>query len=462
MFVQNIKNKSEKKLGVLVIILLILGIFFRFANLDQKVYWLDETHTSLRIFGYTEPEFIKDIFTGKIVNSEDLLKYQQPSPEKGWNDTIKIVSGNTEHAPLYYFLLRGWATFFGSSVAALRSFSALISLFIFPSVYWLAQELFASSLVGWIAIALLAVSPFQVLYAQETRPYALLTVAILLASAALLRAIRVNTKASWSVYAITVAFGFYTHWFFVVIAFSHGVYMAITERFRLKRNLIAYLFASLAGILAFSPWIINTITAPPPLEGQMGWVFQKVSWLTLVKSWGLSLSRAFFDVDRGGCFPLGNVNCRYWFSYDESLIYFLMIPLIFLVGYALYFLCRHAPQRVWLFIFTLIGIMALALIVPDLIKGGQRSTVTRYLIPCLLGFQLAVAYLLANKMTAGSSLAWQQKLWQILFAILISLGVFSCILITDADSWWSKGGNYHVTPIATIFNKAEHPILLYS
>jgi uncharacterized membrane protein len=30
-----------------IIILLFLGIFFRFVNLDQKVYWIDEAFTSL-------------------------------------------------------------------------------------------------------------------------------------------------------------------------------------------------------------------------------------------------------------------------------------------------------------------------------------------------------------------------------------------------------------------------------
>lgn len=45
-------------------------------------------------------------------------------------------------------------------------------------------------------MALIAVSPFHVLYAQEAREYSLWTVTILLSSAALLRAMRVKTKLS--------------------------------------------------------------------------------------------------------------------------------------------------------------------------------------------------------------------------------------------------------------------------
>jgi uncharacterized membrane protein len=449
-------------LRFLILILLVLGIFFRFANLDRKVYWLDETHTSLRIFGYTEKEFIQDIFSSEVVTSEDLLKYQGPSPQKTWNDTVKIVSGNTEHAPLYYLSLRVWAQGFGSSVAAIRSWSAVISLFAFPCIYWLCRELFQSPLTGWIAIALFAISPFQVLYAQEARPYSLLTVTILLASAALLRAIRVKTVASWGIYALTVALGLYTHWFFAVVAFSHGIYLIITERFRANKTVIAYLMASFAGIVAFSPWIINAISAPPPLDKQMGWVFQKVPWATLISSWLLSISRAFFDFDRGWCLPLGSSDCQYLLSPDGSLIYLLIIPVIVVGGYSLYFLWRKTPERIWLFIATLIGVMALALIVPDILKGGQRSTVTRYAIPCLLGIQLAVAYLLATKIADFPLKVWQQKLWQIMLVTLISLGVFSSVVASGADSWWSKGENYHVTPIAHIINNSDRPLVLYS
>ncbi|HEY9658481.1 MAG TPA: hypothetical protein V6C65_08535, partial [Allocoleopsis sp.] len=41
-------NRRSKWLVYGMIGLLILGIFFRFYHLDQKVYWVDETHTSLR------------------------------------------------------------------------------------------------------------------------------------------------------------------------------------------------------------------------------------------------------------------------------------------------------------------------------------------------------------------------------------------------------------------------------
>jgi len=66
----------------LIVILLVLGVFFRFANLDLKVYWHDEVYTSFRIAGYTRKELVPQVFNGKVMNPEDLQKYQRPRPEK--------------------------------------------------------------------------------------------------------------------------------------------------------------------------------------------------------------------------------------------------------------------------------------------------------------------------------------------------------------------------------------------
>ena len=42
------------KIKILFLVLLMLGIFFRFVNLDKKIYLRDEVLTSLQISGYTQ------------------------------------------------------------------------------------------------------------------------------------------------------------------------------------------------------------------------------------------------------------------------------------------------------------------------------------------------------------------------------------------------------------------------
>lgn len=53
-----------------IILLLVLGVFFRFVNLDRKVYWYDETATSLRISGYTWAE--QHQLFDHVISIEDL------------------------------------------------------------------------------------------------------------------------------------------------------------------------------------------------------------------------------------------------------------------------------------------------------------------------------------------------------------------------------------------------------
>ncbi|WP_242040563.1 glycosyltransferase family 39 protein [Coleofasciculus sp. FACHB-1120] len=377
-------------------------------------------------------------------------------------DTIKVLAGRPEHTPLYYLMARFWVQWFGSDVAAIRSLSALISLLAFPCIYWLSKELFDASLVGLIAIALVAISPFHVLYAQEARQYSLWIVTILLSSAALLRAMRVKTKLSWGIYAATVSLGLYSHLFHALVAISHAIYVAVIERFRLSKTFIAYLISSALGALAFIPWVLVILTYldRSNLQEATSWAYSHPSLSSLIKSWLISLSRIFFDLDRGWCFGLETSYCRYPLNLREPLLY-LSLAFVILVGYSLDFLCKKTSQRAWLFILTLIGVTALAIALPDLVSGGQRSAMTRYFIPCLLGIQLTVAYCFAVQINSIAASIWQQKVWQFALVLLLSGGVLSCAVSSQSVAWWNKIHNYDTYSISHIINKAERPLLFY-
>jgi mannosyltransferase len=76
------------------------------------------------------------------------------------------------HPPGYYSLLAIW-TLGGHSEAWVRSFSALASVAALPFAFAATRRI-AGRTAGLIAVALLAVSPLQVRFAQETRTYALM------------------------------------------------------------------------------------------------------------------------------------------------------------------------------------------------------------------------------------------------------------------------------------------------
>lgn len=441
------------------IIVLLIGIFFRFFNLEQKVYWNDEVYTSLQIAGYTNTELIQDIAQREI-GIEDLQKYQRPNSEKDLTDTIQVLaSTDVQLPPVYFVLTRLWVQWFGYSVAVVRSLTALFSLLAFPCIYWLCLELFESSLTGWVAIALFAVSPFQILYAQEARSYSLWALTTLLASAALLRAMRLKTRLNWGIYAATIVLNLYTYLLSVVVILGHGIYVGIREKFRWSQSVKAYLLAFLSGIVAFFPWLIFIAANDFDLGGN--WARREIPFTLLIQRWILNLASVFFDPQIGYAEPLFDMQTAQdvQLDYNDPIIY-IILPIVILVGYSIYFLCRQSPQKTWLFILTLIGVTGAVIVLPDLMSGGQRSTAGRYLIPCYLGIELAVAYLLATKISTPP--IKKQQLWRLVTVALISLGVISCTISSQAETWWNKYSSYYNHQEARLINQATHPIVITS
>ena len=450
-----------KYLQFLLVIILLLGVFFRFVNLERKVYWIDEVHTSVRVSGYKRLEFVEQAPADRIIKIEELQKFQRLSPEKDWSDTINALAANAEHTPLYYVMARLGMQWFGSSVTVTRGLAALISLLVFPCMYWLCLELFESPLVGWMAMALIAVSPIHVLYAQEAREYSLWTVAILLSSVSLLRAMRLKTKFSWGMYAATVALGFYSHLLSGLVFIGHGIYVFAIERFRWSKTFTAYVLASIAGFITLIPWIflyfVNSSTVGV-------WTAQRLSYLTLFKRWFLNITVVFFDVQIGykeQFFDVEDGNDVVQFGYSDLLIY-INAFFVILIGYSIYFICKTTSKSVWLFILTLMLTSTIALVLPDIISGGQRSSISRYLIPCYLAIQVAVAYLLTTQITSISVKYWQQKLWQLIAIALFSGGILSCAVSSQAETWWNKYSSYYHPQVAQIINKTTQPLVISS
>ena len=442
-------------LRFLIIILLVLGIFFRFVNLDRKIYWMDETYTSLRISGYTESEVAQQLLQEQLLSVEDLHQYQHLNPKKSIVDTVKgIADEEPQLPPLYFILVRFWAQMFGDSVAAIRSFSAFLSVLTFPCIYWLCLELFESSVVGWLACALLAVSPFQLVYAQEARQYSLWTVAILLSSASLLRAMRVNTWRRWGIYAATLTLGVYSHLFFVLVATAHAIYVFIINNYRWSKTLRAYFLSSLVGIIAFSPWIAVIVTNYQQALTMTAAQDTKIPLLYFLKSWLGNLSRNFIDMGFSSDSPFEIP----WYSLVLPSLSILVITT--LAAYSIFFLVRHTSKKTWLFILILISFTSLALIIPDLILGRRTSVTGRYMIPCYLGIQLAVSYLLGSKINPTLLSNGSNKFWKLTLLALLTSSVISCVVVSQAESWWNNLTDTHNRQLAQIINQTSNPLVI--
>ncbi|MFQ3629924.1 MAG: glycosyltransferase family 39 protein, partial [Cyanobacteriota bacterium] len=284
-----------------VIALMVAGVFFRFVNLGQKVYWTDEALTSLRSSGHTKVEFVEEQFTGEVISPETVMHYQSLEPENGWGHTLAALMGNAEHTPLYFLGVRGWMELFGSGSGAVRSLSAVLGVLAFPCVFWLALELFQSQAAAWVSLGLFAITPLHILYAQEARPYSLWTLCILLSSAALLRAMRVRSWQSWAIYGLSLALGLYTQLLFALVAIAHALYVIGIEQILHKRRLTdkarAYALSAGAALLSLSPWVVLLVVRADRIRDTTASLSQVTSLEQLINRWFLALSRAFVGID---------------------------------------------------------------------------------------------------------------------------------------------------------------------
>lgn len=431
-------TKSPWLLSLLAIAI-ILGIGFRFFELDRKLYWHDEAYTSLRVAGFTRQEIDDELFQNRIVTAPELQKYQRIKPGSTAADTIhSLALEDPQHPPLYFLMARMWMQEFGSSLTASRSLPALLSLLSLPLMYALAQELFASNLTSLFATALLALSPFDILFAQTARQYSLLTAIVIGSSLLLLRAVRLQTLSNWLLYALSIALGLYTHPFFGLTLTGQGIFVICYCLFvtpqKLRGHVInsQFFLAVTAALILYIPWIYVLGTNLQRASATTDWTRVSPGWLYLVKLWSLSFTALFLDLD---------------FGFDNIFTYLVRVPFLVLIIGAIYQIFHRASRSTWLFVLTSIFVPFLILALPDLIIGGKRSAVSRYLISCFPGVQLAVAYLLANSVTAG------RRFWQFILAAVFTASIVSCVVSSFSDTWWSKDLSYFNAEVARKVNQ---------
>jgi len=423
-------------------ILMLAGAAARLYDPGRMVVWHDEVFTVMRVLGYGHAETAAAVFDGRDRRPSDLLASQRPSPERGWGDTLAALRQRPEHAPLY-FLAACLAVPLGDPpIVAMRFASGLLAILLLPAIFWLAGELFDDPKASWIAAALAACSPLQVLYAQEARQYALWTVFSVAASAALLRALRRGRGWDWTLYGLLAVLGLYTHLLFAAVLGVHAVYLMIAlwaERGQARDRLQGWATAVSAAGLLFAPWLGVFLAGASGVRSVTSWMSRPISVDRLLEAWGLHLVRVFADIPAAGDWLLVGLAPLVWVAWR---------------------FCTRAPVRARVLICPLFVAFLALLLVPDLLKGGLRSLHPRYALPGLTVLSLAVAWVVAAGWDAPSRAA-RTAVRGGLLAVL-GVGVWSDLLILRSDTWWNKYFSETNHVVADRVNATERPILLVS
>ena len=312
--------------------------------------------------------------------------------------------------------------------------------------------------MAWVAVALAAVSPFHLLYAQEARPYSLWIVTILLSSIFLLRATNRQTYRNWFLYAASVSVGIYTHTLFVLIIIAHGIYVIGSfmrqiewKPFRWPGIWTAYAAATLTGLATFLPWAyliiqkISGVISSLPRQGG-------TDLFRLIGMWGFNFSSVFMDAG----FSLKLVE-----QYNMGIVvsYSFRVIILTILAYSVYFLYRNTRKQTWLFVFALIAVPFLLLALPDLFLGGSRSGWGyRYLAASFLGIQITLAYMLGTHV--GSIYPIYRRIGYAVVTLVIVCGIVSCTIISQAENWWNKSYCFQAPQIARRINQTPKPLLI--
>ena len=348
-----------------------------------------------------------------------------------------------QHTPIFYIVNRLWVEHAGTSVAALRTMSAVFGAFALVMMFLLARELSDSRLFAWIATALLAVSPFQVLYAQEAREYTLWSVTILASSALLLRAVRLGTRWSWTAYAACCVLSMYVFPLSALLIASHGVYLIAGDDLRRRASGISYLAASGSACVLFLPWLISSD------------LHSGVRGLSVVLADKLSLKNVILAFLRDVKSSL--VDFGFFGSHRLRLVSFLVgLTTTGLVGYALFVLRKGGDHKIRDMVFSMMAVTALPLVAHDVFFRGDLVLQARYFIPLYIGALLALANVLTGLLAAGPRL---EAIGAAAFSFLLAIGMVSDARSSQATTWWNKDDE-RSPKVAAIINRSENPLVI--
>ena len=175
---------------------------------------------------------------------------------------LRRLSAGLRHdgaPPLYYLLLHAWMRVFGTGDVAVRSLSALFGIAALP-VAWVAGRDLAGRRAGWIALVLLASSPYAIRYSTETRMYTLVMLLVLLGWVAVWRSLERPTPARLGAVALVSGMLLLTHyWSLYLLAVLEAALVWRWRREPKASNAGRVALAVVGGGVLLLPWLPDMV-----------------------------------------------------------------------------------------------------------------------------------------------------------------------------------------------------------
>jgi uncharacterized membrane protein len=451
-----VRRPSNIVVAICIGATIMVGMWLRIFDLEWKLYWHDEVHTSLKIAGYTTNLFINDIIQLPEIHPSDLIAKVSPAhPANLFEILSALPHDEPDHTPLYLIVLSGWGWLFGTSVMALRLFSVFLSLVALPAMYWLCRELFATRAISWCGVLLLATSPFHIRYAQEAREYSLWITLIMGSTASLLYAVRRPTVGSWAMYAVLTALALATSLLHPPVCVSHALYIVwrwleAPRPRRIHREQLLFAVAQIGAALPMVPWWWQVVERRDDFIERLEWVTQTRSVWDMLRGWMRAVTFPFVALLQDWLYGI----------IPKTVAQAVTLLVLGMLIWAIIALWRRARRDRAILVLSLIAVPLLSMIVPDLLLGGTRSLIVRYMSPAWVGVLIAMAYQLGGGIRAEGFLG---RFWTIGTVLLLLSALTSDFLIAQNRGagrvFSSDDGNAAYQAAGTI-NASERPYII--
>jgi mannosyltransferase len=239
--------QPSRLLSFLPILLCLVAFGLRVFHLDFQPIWFDED-----------------------------LAYQRATA------TLNISLASMDGSPLYYLLLRGWVELTGSSLYALRFFSALCGTLALPLIYQVTRRLLGrEAALATLTVAVFA--PFYIYYSQEARTYSLTLVLMLVSMHAFLRWRNTQQRRALVICTLANLVCLYTHYVAALMIVVQGIILLLLQ-WRDWKRLGVFVAAQTAAVLALVPWLIYTQRLLPRVIAPADSATSDV-WSILARTW---------------------------------------------------------------------------------------------------------------------------------------------------------------------------------
>jgi uncharacterized membrane protein len=218
---RNNKHHFHRSDFLLLLVCVIIGICLRWLNLETK----SPASIEIASLGFSLGHSFLNIPIDRLISISEILLPLKFDSIATFKDTLQHLMSESTHPPLYFILNHFWIKLHSPQnelelLHAGRSLSSIFGVAAIFAIFALGYLVSRSLLIGHLAAALMAVSPYGIYLSQEARHYTLTVLWIIASLCCSIVAVKsLKTRFPLPIWMVCIwivvnSLGIATHYFF--------------------------------------------------------------------------------------------------------------------------------------------------------------------------------------------------------------------------------------------------------